>query len=99
MTLLIAQATQSNLIVILTVLLGGGFIGALVQVYRAKPDRDSVVVTAGQNAGEIYKGLNEALYTDFQRERDGRREWQMYAAQLEDLLEQARLPYPIEKRP
>jgi hypothetical protein len=90
---------SAQIVTIISVLLGGGFIGALIQVYRAKPDRDSVVVTAGQNAGEIYKGLNEALYTDFQRERDGRREWQRYAAELEELLTTNKIDYPVEKRP
>lgn len=57
------------LIPILTVLLGGGFIGAMVQLYRAKPERDSVVVTATKNAAEILKGLNDSLYAELERER------------------------------
>lgn len=67
-----AQSGSSNpslLIPILTVLLGGGFIGAMVQLYRAKPERDSVVVTATKNAAEILKGLNDSLYAELERER------------------------------
>jgi hypothetical protein len=64
-----SDSTVTLLIPILTVLLGGGFVGAMIQLYRAKPDRDSVVVTATKNAAEILKGLNDSLYAELERER------------------------------
>jgi hypothetical protein len=52
----IATLTTSEYLTVASILLGGGFIGAMVAVYKAKPERDSVVVSSAQNAAEILKG-------------------------------------------
>lgn len=66
----ILALTTAELLTLASVLLGGGFISALVAVYRARPERDSVIVSSAQNAAEILQGLNKALYDELNRERE-----------------------------
>jgi hypothetical protein len=61
--------TTPELLTLISVLLGGGFIAAMVGVYKARPERDSVIVSSAQNAAEILQGLNKALYEELTRER------------------------------
>lgn len=93
-------------IAIITTLLTGGFIGALVAVYRAKPDRDSVIVSSAKDATEMYRGLNEGLYAELERERmrcadaqhraDAQEEW---SDLLESILRDNDIDIPGTRRP
>jgi hypothetical protein len=78
---------------IASLILGGGFIASMIAVYKARPERDSVVVTSAQNAAEILKGLNDALYTELKRTRDDRDQAQRCADAYEKALRDAKLPY------
>lgn len=62
--------TTAEILTLASVLLGGGFVTALIGVYRARPERDSVIVSSAQNAAEILQGLNKALYDELNRERE-----------------------------
>lgn len=70
--MIFAFLSTAELLTLVSVLLGGGFISALVAVYRARPERDSVIVSSAQNAAEILQGLNKALYDELNREREKR---------------------------
>jgi hypothetical protein len=61
---------RAEVLTLASVLLGGGFFSALIAVYRARPERDSVIVSSAQNAAAILQGLNKALYDELTRERE-----------------------------
>ena len=86
MSSLMVALTTSEILTLVSILLGGGFIAALVAVYKAKPERDSVVVSSAQNAATILQGLNDALYTELERARADRdlheRRAECYEAEL-----------------
>ena len=82
-----------------SLLLGGGFIASMVAVYKARPERDSVVVTSAQNAAEILKGLNDALYTELKRTRDDRDQAQRRADAYEKALRSGNLAVPDVGKP
>lgn len=86
--------TGSELIPIISVVLGGGFVTALIAIYKARPERDSVVVTTTQNAAAILRGLNEALYTDLTRARAERDEAERRSDLYEHALRNAGIPLP-----
>lgn len=87
MILMISLADISpEVIGLISLVLGGGFITALVQGYKARPERDAVVVSAAQNASEIFRGLNEALYAELDRERSRRHEAE---AKIEEAAQRA----------
>ncbi len=69
MSFVFALAT-GEILTLVSILLGGGFIAAMVGVYKARPERDSVIVSSAQNAAEILQGLNKALYEELNRERE-----------------------------
>jgi hypothetical protein len=81
-----------------SLLLGGGFIASMIAVYKARPERDSVVVTSAQNAAEILKGLNDALYTELKRTRDDRDQAERRCDQLEKALRESNIGLPPEPR-
>lgn len=94
---MIAALTTSEYLTVASILLGGGFIGAMVAVYKAKPERDSVVVSSAQNAAEILKGLNDALYEELKRARMDRDEHERRADRCEALLRQNGIPIPQDE--
>jgi hypothetical protein len=83
---------------VLSAALGGGFITAVLRVYRARPEKDRVVVSGAQNAAEILRGTSEAVYVDFQRERERRERAELWSSALEDELRTQGLRIPYEKR-
>lgn len=87
---------QSAIVPVVSVILSGGFITALLAVYKARPERDSVVVTTTQNAATILKGLNEALYADLNRARRERDEAERRADLYEDAMRSAGMRIPIQ---
>jgi len=98
--------TGGQILTVLSVVLGGSFIGALVQLYRAKPDRDSVIISATKNASEVLQGLNTALYTELERERENVKRiraesnsWEDYSGKLEKFIRENNLDPPTEGRP
>ena len=102
----IFAVTSSELITLVSTFLGGTFVAAFVRVYHARPQRDQIVISSTQNAAEIFRGLNEALYEDLKntreerdRERRARMEWEDYAGKLEDELREAQMSVPIAERP
>jgi glycine/D-amino acid oxidase-like deaminating enzyme len=97
----------TEIISIISVILGGGFIGAMVAIYKARPERDSVVVTSAQNAALILRGLNDALYSDLIRTRRDRDDAENRADAYESELRKhgVSIPFvqslpelPVEKR-
>lgn len=56
-----------EILTLLSILLGGGFIAAVVGVYKARPERDSVIVSSAANAAEILQGLNSSLHEELKR--------------------------------
>ena len=65
--------STETFLTVLSIALSGGFVTALVAVFKARPERDSVVVSTAQNASTILQGLNDALYEELERERKARR--------------------------
>lgn len=63
-----ALQAQEYIFSFITLLLSGGFVTALVVAFKARPERDSVIITNTQNAAEMLRGTNEALYADWERE-------------------------------
>lgn len=94
-----AVLTASEWIGIATLGLSGIFVPILIKFFKTPTERRQVVITDAQNAQEILRGTNAALHESYQNEMSLRREWQRYAARLEDCLEQHKLDYPIEDRP
>lgn len=74
---------NTTLLTIVSIILGGGFVTALIAVYKARPERDSVIVSSTQNAAEILQGLNTALYAELERERGAREKAEQRAAAME----------------
>jgi hypothetical protein len=74
--------STAELLTLASVLLGGGFITAAIALYKARPERDSVIVSSAQNAAEILQGVNKALYDELNRERErtARKDRQINAA-------------------
>lgn len=95
-TLAFAFLTTAEILTLVSVLLGGGFITALIAVYRARPERDSVIVSSAQNAAEILQGLNKALYDELNREREKRAETEKELDRAEDALRSAGVEWDRE---
>jgi threonine dehydratase len=60
----------AEILAIVSAVMGGGLVAGLIQIYKARPERDSVIVSATQNAAEILQGVNTALYTELNHERE-----------------------------
>jgi hypothetical protein len=89
--------STSEWLAVASILLGGGFLGSIISIYKARPERDSVVVTSAQNAAEIFKGLNDALYSELERTRKDRDYHERRADAYEASLRTHRItPPPIE---
>lgn len=85
--------TTAELLTLASVVLGGGFIAALVGVYKARPERDSVIVSSAQGAAEILQGLNRALYEELQREREKCARWNRQVDAAQATLRQHGIPF------
>lgn len=90
MSMIYTADISPEVIALISIVLGGGFITALIQGYKARPERDAVVVSAAQNASEILRGLNESLYAELDRERARRHEAE---AKIEEAQSRADLAY------
>jgi hypothetical protein len=62
------------LIAVISVLLGGGFMGSLVQAFRARPERDAVVIVPWQKLNDALGEQNERLRQDWRAEREARQQ-------------------------
>lgn len=93
---LLALLTTAEILTLVSVLLGGGFITALIAVYRARPERDSVIVSSAQNAAEILQGLNKALYDELNREREKRAYAEEELDRAEDILKSSGIEWDRE---
>lgn len=91
--MIIGLAT-SEWLTLASLLLGGGFVLSLIAIYKAKPERDSVVVSSAQNAATILQGLNDALYSDLNRTRLDRDMHERRADAYEECLREAGIPVP-----
>jgi len=61
---------QTEILGLLTALVSGGLIAGIVAIYKARPERDSVIVTATQTATVILQGLNTQLHQELAVERE-----------------------------
>lgn len=77
-----------NVYSILTVLLGGGVITAIIAVIKFRPERDSVIVTSAQNATQILKQLNTNLQAELERQKVTVEERDAIIAELQETIEQ-----------
>lgn len=66
--------TSQTVLTILSVTLGGGFVTSLVQAFRARPERDSIVIVPWQKLNDALGAQNERLQHDWQVERSRRQE-------------------------
>lgn len=79
---------SENIYSILTVLLGGGIITAIIAAIKFRPERDSVIVTSAQNATNILKQLNTNLQAELQRQRSVAEERDVTIIELEETIDQ-----------
>lgn len=86
----------AEVLTLLSIVLGGGFITALIAIYKAKPERDAVVVSSAQNAAEILKGLNTALYAELERVRTERDAAEREVSRLEKLCRANSIEIPTQ---
>lgn len=87
--MIMAQVNAQTVITLVTVLLGGSFVMALIAAFKARPERDGVLITNTQNAAEMLRGTNEALYADWQREHQRRVEAEAALELMEQRAETA----------
>jgi hypothetical protein len=69
-----ARLTSQAVLTILSVALGGGFVTSLVQAFRARPERDSIVIVPWQKLNDALGAQNARLQTDWEIERRRRQE-------------------------
>ncbi len=79
---------SENIYSILTVLLGGGMITAVIAALKFKPDRDSIIVTSAQNATQILKQLNTNLQTEIARQTAKVEDLEAKKMKLDETIEQ-----------
>jgi hypothetical protein len=92
-------AIPTEIYAIVSTLLGGGFFAVLINMYKARPERDNIVISGAANAQEIFKGLNEALYAELEREREKYKLCNQWNEVLEDTLREANVTIPYHRRP
>lgn len=54
---------------LITVLLSGGFLYALIRLYKARAEKDSIIVGSAEDLATIAKGVAEAVYAELERTR------------------------------
>jgi predicted RNase H-like nuclease (RuvC/YqgF family) len=68
----VIELDGQTLLGVMSIVLSGGFITTIIAVWKAKPERDSVVVMPWQNLTNTLGEHMRQLQSDWQRERDAR---------------------------
>lgn len=86
----VGSALSQTILTIASIILSGGFATTIATMYKAKPERDQVVVLPWQNLSETLGENMKTLQSDWQRERSARIEAESQIDRLERSIEEMR---------
>ncbi len=78
---------MTGIIPLLVVILGGGFVSAVLALLKARPDRDNTVVATAEQATAILDDLNHTLVTELDKHRELLKACIIERRKLEEQLE------------
>jgi hypothetical protein len=87
-----------TVLTVASVVLGGGFIGSLVQAFKARPERDAVVIVPWQKLNEALGTQNDRLRADYGTERDARLAAEREVERVRALLDSAQARVDLLER-